>query len=202
MLWLSFSFRPLRLIELCETLAFDESDTTLDESGRLWDTRDLLRWCQGLITHHPETSIITLSHSSVRTYLLSNQVKDGPASFFSINKTDAERLLLRKCLTYMMFRDFGKGYRSTYDEWSAFSERWPLLNYASLADLIKKSLYAKTDPNGETAAAHIDDSLLLSGYGGRTKGIVFPLENTISYVPNLFIKQTFALSISFPSSDI
>ncbi len=131
MLWLSFAFRPLDLIELCETLAFNELDATVDQSGRLLDAHDLLRWCQGLITYHPRTSYITLSHSSVRAYLLSEQIKNGPASFFSFDETDAERLLLRKCLTYMMFKDFGKGYRPSYDDWEAFSCWWPLLDYAS-----------------------------------------------------------------------
>lgn len=131
MLWLSIAFRPLKLTELCETLAFDESDATMDQSGRLLDTHDLLRWCQGLITYHPETTNVTLSHSSVRSYLLSDQIKDGPSSVFSIDKSEAERLLLRKCLTYMMFTDFGKGYCSNYDEWKAFSRHWPLLSYAA-----------------------------------------------------------------------
>lgn len=131
MLWLCFAFRPLKLTELCETLAFDESDSTVDQSDRLLDAHDLLKWCQGLITYNPRTSNITLSHSSVRTYLLSDQIKDGPSSFFSVDKIVADRLLLRKCLTYMMFTDFSKGYSQSHDEWKAFSRRWPLLNYAS-----------------------------------------------------------------------
>ena len=131
MLWLSFAFRPLKLTELCETLAFDESDVTVDQSDRLLDTHDLLRWCQGLITYHPRTSNITLSHSSVRTYLLSDQVKHGSSSFFSLDEVLADRLLLRKCLTYMMFTDFSKGFYPSHRAWKTFSSRWPLLNYAS-----------------------------------------------------------------------
>lgn len=131
MLWLSFAFRPLKLTELCETLAFKESDATIDQSDRLLDAHDLLRWCQGLITYHPRTSECTLSHSSVRTYLLSDQIKNGPSSFFSIDEIGAERKLLRKCLTYMMFTDFGKGYLPSYLEWEAIPRQWPLLRYAS-----------------------------------------------------------------------
>lgn len=131
MLWLSFAFRPLKLTELCETVAFNELDATVDPLNRLLDPHDLFRWCQGLITYDPGTSDITLSHSSVRTYLLSEQIKCGPSSFFSIDEVLAERLLLRKCLTYMMFTDFGKGYRPNYYEWEAFSSHWPLLSYAS-----------------------------------------------------------------------
>ena len=131
MLWLSFAFRPLRLTELCETLAFNERDDTVDQSDRLLDAHDLLRWCQGLITYHPRTSRITLSHSSVRTYLLSDENKSGPSSSFSIDKAVSERLLFRKCLTYMMFTNFSKGYRRSYDEWETFSRQWPLLTYAS-----------------------------------------------------------------------
>ena len=131
LLWLSFAFRPLKLSELCETLAFNESDTTVDESDRLLDSHDLLRWCQGLITHHPKTSNVTISHASVYTYLLSDQIKTGPSSFFSIDETMAERLLFRKCLTYMMFTDFAKGYCKSYPKWKVFSNQWPLLSYAS-----------------------------------------------------------------------
>ena len=131
LLWLSFALRPLKLSELCETLAFNESDTTVDESDRLLDSYDLLRWCQGLITYHPKTSNVSISHASVYTYLLSDQVKTGPSSFFSINETMAERLLFRKCLTYMMFKDFAQGYCITYPKRQAFSRQWPLLSYAS-----------------------------------------------------------------------
>ena len=131
MLWLSFAFRPLNLIELCETLAFNELDATVDQSGRLLDPHDLLRWCQGLITYHTRRSDVTLSHSSVRTYLLSEQIKNSPATFFSIDETDAGRLLFRKCLTYMMFKDFSNGYSPLHYEWEAFRRRWPLLDYAS-----------------------------------------------------------------------
>lgn len=132
MIWLCFAFRPLRLAELCETLAFNELDTTVDQADRLLDSHDLLRWCQGLITYHPRKSGVTLSHSSVRTYLLSDQIKHGPSSFFSIDETGAERLLLRKCLTYMMFTDFGKGYYPTFHEWKVVSQQWPLLGYAAI----------------------------------------------------------------------
>ena len=132
MIWLSFAFRPLKLAELCETLAFNELDTTVDQSDRLLDPHDLLRWCQGLITYHPRRSDIALSHSSVRTYLLSDQIKYGPSSFFSIDETASQRLLLRKCLTYMMFTDFGKGYCPNFREWKAVSRQWPLVSYASI----------------------------------------------------------------------
>ena len=131
LLWLSFAFRPLKLSELCETLAFNESDTTVDESNRLLDSHDLLRWCQGMITYHPKTSYVTISHESVYTYLLSDQIKVGPSSFFSIDETMAKRLLFRKCLTYMMFKDFAKGYCISYSKWRGLSHQWPLLTYAS-----------------------------------------------------------------------
>lgn len=132
MIWLCFAFRPLRLTELCETLAFNNSAQTLDQSDRLLDNHDLLRWCQGLVSYHPRKSDVTLSHSSVRTYLLSDQIKHSPSFFFSIDETAAERLLLRKCLTYMMFTDFSKGCYPTFHEWKAVSRQWPLLGYASI----------------------------------------------------------------------
>ena len=132
MTWLCFAFRPLSSAELCEALAFNELNTTLDQSHRLLDDHDLLRWCQGLITYRPRNSAVTLSHSSVRTYLLSDHIKHGPSCFISIDETAAERLLLRKCLTYMMFTDFGKGYYPTFREWEAVSRQWPLLGYASI----------------------------------------------------------------------
>ena len=131
MLWLSFAWRPLKLGEVCETFAFSESTTTVDQGDRLLESHNILKWCQGLITYHPGTSDLSLSHSSVRTYLLSDQIRNGVSPFFSIDETFAERLLLRKCLTYMMFTDFAGGYRSTYHEWRDFSGRWPLLSYAA-----------------------------------------------------------------------
>ena len=131
MLWLSFAYRPLKLAEVCETFAINDSSPTVSQGDRILDTHSLLKWCQGLVTYHPGTSDLSLSHSSVRTYLLSDQITDGVSSFFSIDETVAERLLLRKCLTYMMFTDFAGGYCSTYYEWKEFSGRWPLLSYAA-----------------------------------------------------------------------
>lgn len=131
MLWLGFASRPLRLTEVCETLAFTESDTTVDPSDRLLNANDLLRWCQGLITYHSRTSHITLSHSSVRAYLVSDHIKNTQSSFFSIDENAVDKLLFRKCLAYMMLTDFSSGYLPNYHEWKAFSRRWPLLDYAS-----------------------------------------------------------------------
>lgn len=100
--WLSFAYRPLRQAELLDALAFEEFDTTLDPEGRLLDSQALIGYCQGLIT---ESQIgyfsrrMILSHSSVRAFLVSEQIKDGPASFYAIDSTAATQLLMRKCLT-------------------------------------------------------------------------------------------------------
>lgn len=129
--WLCFVYRPFGLEQLVEVSAFEASEETLDPRGRMTDPTELLRWFQGLVSYwSPTDSTITLSHSSVRTFLLSEQIKDSGAASFSLNQADADRLMMRKCLTYMMFKDFSGGYQDKFG-WIALQLHWPLLKYAA-----------------------------------------------------------------------
>ncbi|KAF7160641.1 hypothetical protein CNMCM6106_008063 [Aspergillus hiratsukae] len=105
-LWLTYSREALTLPALNEALVIETGDRFLDDECRLFDQNLILQACQGLIVHNEVTSAVTLAHSSVKTYLTSDDIKHSPASFFSVNELAAARNIYQKCVTYIMFDAF------------------------------------------------------------------------------------------------
>ncbi|KAI9706851.1 MAG: hypothetical protein M1820_004630 [Bogoriella megaspora] len=130
-IWLSFAVQPMTLRELCEAIVIDESDISIDEDGRLQPPTVLLSICRGLLVHDEDTGNVTLAHSSIRNFLLSTKIRETDASFFGFDEQTAVQLMIRTCLTYLMFDEFSDG---CCDREELFDTRWenfPLLQYAS-----------------------------------------------------------------------
>ncbi|KAF7174678.1 hypothetical protein CNMCM7691_003364 [Aspergillus felis] len=105
-LWITYSREALILPTLDEALVIEKGDRFLDDECRLFDQNLILQACQGLIVHDEVTGVVTLTHSSVKTYLTSDDIKHGPASFSSLNELTAARNIYQKCLTYILFDAF------------------------------------------------------------------------------------------------
>ena len=129
-MWLSFSKRPLSLLELCEGVVVDEEDSTIDEDSRLHPYSVILRVCKGLIVYDEKLGEVALAHSSVKAFLISAKIKETEASFFSFDRQEATRMILRKCLTYLMFHNFDVGCHNR-EHLSDRFENFHLLNYAA-----------------------------------------------------------------------
>jgi hypothetical protein len=115
LLWLSFTNRPLHLEELCEAIVIEEGDVDLDEYSRLHDPFMLLRLGQGLFELDKRSGCVTLSHSSVKTFLTSAHIRTTDAADFALDGVESDNTIVRACLTYLRFNVFGSGSRVRSD---------------------------------------------------------------------------------------
>jgi ankyrin repeat domain-containing protein 50 len=130
LLWLTYAHWPLSLNELSEAIVIKNGDSTLEEDSRLCRPEDILDICGNLISFDPKISKVALSHSSVRTYLRSDQIQNSAAGFYHLDDSSANRILAESCLTYLLFSDFATGPRNKLDL-DAELAKWPLLHYAA-----------------------------------------------------------------------
>ena len=127
--WLAFSTRPLRLQVLSEAMVIQESDRYLDDDCRLSNPSDALDICVGLA--QVDDGHVTLAHDSIRSFLTSSWIRTSPVAHFALDSADANRRILRKCLSYLGFNDFAQGHVTSEGELAARLEQYPLLEYAA-----------------------------------------------------------------------
>ena len=110
--WLAYSRRSLSLAEISEALTVDpEDDHQFDVERRLEDPQDLLRICSSLVTtvrwpgefrDLPESrNILKFAHFSVREYLESSRIHDGPAKRYAIQEIRSNTFLAESCIIYL-----------------------------------------------------------------------------------------------------
>ncbi|GAB1197943.1 hypothetical protein APSETT444_007249 [Aspergillus pseudonomiae] len=131
LLWLTFSREPITLSALSEAVVIIKGDKFLDDECRLYSPTVILKICQGLVAYDEVTSVITLAHSSVKAFLTSDAIRQGPAAYYSLQEVEATRCIFQKCLTYLMFDAFQKPCRSRHSLRRRLKE-FPLLSYASM----------------------------------------------------------------------
>ncbi|KZP17157.1 ankyrin [Athelia psychrophila] len=137
LIWLSFSFDPLEPEELADVVTVDLSSNGLpsyNKDLRYFGTADMLTTCSGFATeiegdpkgYPPKTiRVIKLAHRSVTDYLVSDRIKAGPASYFSINAMFSHSLITKTCLAYVFYL---RSFRSFDD---SVMESFPLATYAA-----------------------------------------------------------------------
>ena len=91
--WISYSFRPLNVMELRHALAVTPGEEYFDEAN-MPDEEDLPSVCAGLIYIEEGSKIVRLAHYTAQDYLES--VRDQ-------NFVDARRLVAATCLTYLTY---------------------------------------------------------------------------------------------------
>ncbi|CAH0028349.1 unnamed protein product [Clonostachys rhizophaga] len=127
--WLCFSLRPVCLRELAEAVVLREDDTSLDNDARLGDPAVLFEICQGLIYNNEGE--LTLAHDSIRTFLLSDWIRESIVAEFAVDPASVHRKIMRKCLTYLSLREFASGPVLTQRSLNSRICNYPLLGYAS-----------------------------------------------------------------------
>jgi ankyrin repeat domain-containing protein 50 len=90
----------------------------------MFEPHDIVSICRNLVSLSDDTSELILAHYSVQEYLVSERIRLGPASFFSVVRISAEGLIAEVCLTYILLFDKPV---SLFE--NSLSE-WPLLDYA------------------------------------------------------------------------
>ena len=121
--FIAFSARPMTLVEIAETVIIEPDMSELDEDARLQRPEDLLEIGRSLFvpgyTESLDKATIELAHYSVKEYLLSERIRNGPAADFALEKTAAEIHISQCCLTYLGMDVFEQAWqefdRKTWD---------------------------------------------------------------------------------------
>ncbi|KAG2067881.1 hypothetical protein BDR04DRAFT_823975 [Suillus decipiens] len=133
LLLLAGTFTPLTLDQLNEAMMIEVGQASLNENLGVTDTMDIIVACGSLVTYNEETGIITLSHYSVKEYLINRPNK----IFKSISDMHARicELLITYVLCDFVDEICAKGMHPALHQYfqANVSKDNPLLSYAILA---------------------------------------------------------------------
>ena len=132
LLWLSFAKRPLKLKELAEAVILEEDQQDIDDDDRLSQPEVIFDICYGLVTRDPSSGGVTLAHSSIRSFLLSDWIRHSNVASYGLDSNSANMAITRKCLTYLMLDEFNGGPVKSFDELNMRQTKYVLLHYAAL----------------------------------------------------------------------
>lgn len=106
-MWLAFSTWPLTIDEFAEVFTFNpDDDDALSTMERLFNSKDALKYFSGLIvtdewgSWKKRYSRVELAHFSVKEYLISDRISQGPSSAFSFKELDAHMCIVHLCQRY------------------------------------------------------------------------------------------------------
>lgn len=110
--WLTHSVRPISLAELAEAVVVDVNENPrFDIENRLFQPECILMICSSLITVEKlnktssptgKSVMVKLAHCSVKEYLVSNRILNGPAKAYSIQAGNANACVAEICLAYLL----------------------------------------------------------------------------------------------------
>ncbi|KAJ5169200.1 uncharacterized protein N7482_004794 [Penicillium canariense] len=102
--WISCARRPLTIPELQHALGVETGASMLDETN-IPELEDMISVCAGLVTLDEECKILRLVHYTTQEYFEQPQQSNW--------RSDAEREILRTCMTYLSFSVFESGFCQT-----------------------------------------------------------------------------------------
>lgn len=114
-------------MEVVDGIAVDIGHESMNPDNKLNEPEDILDICGGLISLDEENSTLGLAHFTVKEYLISADISQGPAVGYHVQRTIAHAELAKTCLTYIIFDDFGGG---PCDDYEIRLEKYPFLAYA------------------------------------------------------------------------
>ena len=117
LMWISYSERPLKAVELCHTLAVEIGSPNLN-SDSVPSIGTVLACCQGLVAVDKEASTIRLIHFTLQEYLRAH-----PELFGTVHSTMAET-----CLSYLNSQQI----RALSTSISPNLQSTPFLEYSSV----------------------------------------------------------------------
>ena len=99
--WLAYSAHSMSLGEIAEVLTVDmEGDPLVDFERRLEDPPDILEICSSLVS--VDQGYIQFAHFSVREFLESPRLDNGPAKRFAVDEMRANMLIAESCIAYII----------------------------------------------------------------------------------------------------
>ena len=136
LMWLHFSYRPLKLVELQHALAVKKTHKEFD-AGNIPPRKALLDCCFGLVVVDEETLIVRLVHYSLEEYFCKFSKEEFPHGYSQIAET---------CLTYLNF-DQLRQHCANLDDLRENRNKYAFLDYAARY----WGTYVKQQPNDELA---------------------------------------------------
>ena len=121
--WLFHASQPLTMLEVQHAVAVEIGDQSLDDDS-IPEEELLLSVCNGLVTYEKERGFLTLVHYTFQQYLESKANSLFP---------EAQIEIVRTCLTYLSFDEFGLGPCQDDQRFEARLQRYPLLRYAAFS---------------------------------------------------------------------
>jgi hypothetical protein len=111
--WLVFSSRPVTIYEVAEAMVVDlDCDLPyVDRDRALRNPHDLLDICAGLVrlSRHEKRrhdtdakGVLELAHFSVKEYLMSSRIEQGPAAEFELLASEGHKSMAECCLAYLL----------------------------------------------------------------------------------------------------
>lgn len=110
--WLAFSNKLLKLEQLAKIFMLCPKDgLSLDDSDHFFDAKDVRKFLSGLVVvfqvdrrHYGKDTYVRLAHFSVKEYLISSRICEGPAKAFAFSEADAHLHIAHCCLAYHIQR--------------------------------------------------------------------------------------------------
>ncbi|KAI1113784.1 ankyrin repeat-containing domain protein [Nemania sp. NC0429] len=106
--WLAFSNKPLTLRELADIFILrPENNVAFDVAERIFQPEDCLEYMPGLVItyeHLGYIKCVRLAHFSIKEYLISNRIANGPTRVFWFTEEDAHLHIAYSCLAYHLHR--------------------------------------------------------------------------------------------------
>ncbi|KAL7928567.1 ankyrin repeat-containing domain protein [Trichoderma chlorosporum] len=104
--WLAFPMRLVTIEELAEVFVIrSHDDIPFDEARRLFRPTDVLKYFPGLVvtqeTSYPRGTKVRLVHFSLKEYLISPRIRQGPVSAFSFTEINAQLSIVQSSLVYL-----------------------------------------------------------------------------------------------------
>lgn len=105
--WLAFSLRPLELNELAEAIVIDlDLSPCFSEDRRSFNPMDAVSPIVGLVNifcDDNKTELVEFAHFSIKEYILSDRIPDGPAKVYFLEEDHSNIQIARSCLSYCSY---------------------------------------------------------------------------------------------------
>ena len=158
--WLVHSVRPLSGQELAEAAFFSVDNGCLDFEAIPLDPKTLLQYSGGLFGIVDRNGIMGLTHFSVKTFLLSEAIRNSSVKDFFAGEKSVLPSLTMLCMDYLKLADFNSGQCYTRKQFSTRITKYRFLNYAACQWLV----HYKQLPDSE---AHECDASALDFFVGK-----------------------------------
>ncbi|MCJ1403055.1 hypothetical protein MMC11_006278 [Xylographa trunciseda] len=186
--WLTFSMYSMTFEELCEAIIIHDDDPVINDEVRLLQRarEALLQTCGSMISYDTTTKRITLAHSTVRSYLISQDIQTSHAHEFYLDQATADGTIVAKSIKYLCLPAFRSGYCTSGAALEQRFDDWPLLRYIANS-LFEHLAYVTLDESTRSLLLHFFSTHTLprGGNFGAWVQAFFPIshENIESSTP-------------------